>query len=581
MSSAQVPADTQLSPLLSTSASLSTSISSSASISPSTSPSPPTSASTSASPCTSSSSSTGTSLLSSISPSTSPSPSKSVITKASAPAPFDTQTVGSVALRSSEGTDFFVPSTILTFDSPILKALLAQDKEGEPLKVTDDGFPIILVPELTDDAMLIFLHLVCPIAEREFDTLGDILSVLKAGKRLSLSIVKQRANASLESRLASECLRVYATGCSMGMEDEAKAAADHMLKTQIFGNPFSKDMGSDRMVAGVYHRLIYYLYKGGAVSPGYTFVRPLVAQPQRRSITNSDLTERWASHLDSTVLEQHPTDLLVYSSSDPKPTFWAHAAILSIFSPVLSTKISKRSEGETSLPTVISLPESAEVVHAILEFAYGAAVAFLYDLFTGDRTGIPLMIKVAQAAIKYAAPTLIATTKKVLQYLQASTPLDAYFMAVQCGWKAEARKAALAISDSDGPEYPYVACMEDIPSKSYFNLLKFRAEVRVKVKEVVKRLCPELLMSIDAMPKEPFLNVPFPFYFAFHFGSRSSQLAIAGSPEGVVNSAPTALDGKPKRKFFGIAVPADLSQEKMHELETAVSNAVGEVTLDL
>ncbi|TCD62583.1 hypothetical protein EIP91_006657 [Steccherinum ochraceum] len=461
-------------------------------------------------------------------------PARSVVITSSAPAPFDVWECGQIVLRSSRGTDFFVYPLFLHVASSVVK-------RESPILKTSDGIPLITVYELDDNGMEAFLKIIYPFPNPPLVGITQILSVLKVGKDYCIDAVRLHAKEALHTLLGVDGYRVFAYSCIMGMEEEAQAAADVILSNLLWAAPQLHYISDMAMIsAGVYHRLLTFLSKDSTVPPDQRFL--LTIGDQQLSVVAQAEAHDVNTYLDPATLERHPADVVICSMSKPFRTFPVHKNTLSMASDVLAKKIAGLPQCTLPSLPVLSLPENVDVVQLLLDFSYG--VAIFYGLTTGDASGIPLLVKVARAAVAYAMPRLIAALKNVVKHLHVSEPLDAYIMAVECGWEAEARKAALAIiSDPKTPKFPYSCSLEAARAKSYHRLLKFRADVQVVVK-----------------------NVMWISYSPYSFGS--SRPAAALPPE------------QPPRTLYGVEVTKVLTPEKMLELVDAVEAAVGKVGLE-
>ncbi|OCH87167.1 hypothetical protein OBBRIDRAFT_837605 [Obba rivulosa] len=167
-----------------------------------------------------------------------------------AAAPFDSGD-GDIIIRSSDGVDFRVLTSVLARASPVL-----EEKLSIPLSEKGGELPVVGLPE-DSQTLDIILRMLYPLAAPAPDNIDYVQRVLAAARNYALVGVAGRIRERLVDWdiMEREPLRVYGLACIAGFEDVARTAAKLLLR-QPLGGPYSQDF--QRMTGAAYHRLVEY-----------------------------------------------------------------------------------------------------------------------------------------------------------------------------------------------------------------------------------------------------------------------------------------------------------------------------------
>ncbi|CAL1697835.1 unnamed protein product [Somion occarium] len=163
-------------------------------------------------------------------------------------------------------------------------------------------------------------------------------------------------------------------------------------------------------------------------------------------------------------------DIVVRSCQEDGVRFKVHQLILSLSSPLLEKEISGLDRKSGDLP-VLFLPEKSSILNIIIGSCYPSVVSDLTDMSIHDISAL------ITSAAKYQLKTVLACCRRQTQKMTVADPFHAYSIAVQHGWREEARYAAIRIARLQQEEN-YSSTMECLDTRFYYPLLKFCHQYR-------------------------------------------------------------------------------------------------------
>ncbi|TCD64218.1 hypothetical protein EIP91_004353 [Steccherinum ochraceum] len=421
-----------------------------------------------------------------------------------ATAPFD-RPDADVVILSSDNVKFLCHKPILSIVSPFFS-----DMFSLPQPVAAEKANIPTVP-VTEDCRIVdaLLRLIYPVLPPLLTEPTFVVDVLSAGKKYQVSdTVLSPARSAFTYITHSHPFHAFAASCGSNMEACAAEAARFLLgsnqssifktasvfssmsvqwKKKILDGEDIPDVKS--FTAGAYFRLLWYLSRGGTVGKDFLFtvhnvkvddevgVPPVLPPP-----ISSTQPAGWFTQCD--LFDRVPADLSVQSAVEPWANIPAHSFIISLASQALHSQI-----GSTTLPSadgqrVLQLPERACVLHELIRFCYGASTSSVDTAEQHAILDLSLLREVASAADKYKMPKVTNALKRTLRSNMAAAPIEAYFVAISCGWKDEALEAAKCASTSKLREV-YVSQMEWCSAQSYHDLLRFWARYNRAIAEAL------------------------------------------------------------------------------------------------
>lgn len=430
--------------------------------------------------------------------------------------PFD---AGDIVLQSSDQVRFTVYQNILSLASPVFDGMFtlgphARHKEHEK---TDTGIPIVSVEE-DSKTLCTFLRLLYPIRRQPLSTLTDVTEVFRVGIKYDVDVVIDAATTAMRGFVGVESLRVFAIACRFRLEDEARAAAGHLV--QMYGAqecplPYVSEM--EHVTAGSYFRLLWLIR---------TFKQTLPASIPQAFWKTFSIIERNSDDgipmfseylriphiedplklwLDSKVFDRMPSDVVVRCDSWTKPQieFPAHKAILALVSKKLAAKLSDHPSPADS-PQVISVWESPIAIYMLLRAAYAFALVDSDEDEEIWPDNLRYLVMLARAAEGLEMHALHRQARKHFRTVLKDhpSPLAAYFWAIRAGWEEEAKEAAKrAIIELDTQlDTAYVDEMEDAPARAYYNLLSYRDSLQRVITPITDRYKTERTLEAHRYP---------------------------------------------------------------------------------
>ncbi|THH27554.1 hypothetical protein EUX98_g6634 [Antrodiella citrinella] len=401
-----------------------------------------------------------------------------------AQSPFD-RADGDVVLLSSDQVKFSCHKITLSIASPFFSDMfsLKQRDDQKDDVITGDGTPVVPV---TEDSTVLYnlLLLLYPLPQpKTLLSLNMAASLLEAGRKYDIAVVKERAKTNLMSNIQERPLKVFAIACGLDMDEEARAAAHHLLTMTIESRHQELRHVSvlENVSAGAYCRLLQYLRAEGKVPPDFCFTHhnvPATAKTAASTQVETLLVE-YPSHKlslwsNTDFFHRNPQDVLV--RSEDSYMFPAHCLVLSLasthFAEILESRTIPSQDGS---PSIIDLPEKAVVVYDILRCCYG--------LPPSDDDDADDLFSLIRVAATYRMAHALELLRNLMRPLISSTPLRTYFVSAALGWDDEAQRAALCAAKS-GSVYVYVPEMEIALTPVYYRLVQFRRKIFARSFEV-------------------------------------------------------------------------------------------------
>lgn len=405
-------------------------------------------------------------------------PQPHLFTEKVAPYPFDDKSADLV-LRSSDKVHFYVYKAILSYASGFFRDLFSLGQS--PVEDTKpDSAPILDIAEhsVTLEQVLLWCY---PVSHSEPKTLSTVRSILAVAVKYDMTGVVSHMHRPLSDLRTVLPSQVFSIACTHCFSDIAADAAE-VLKGK-YGNRattqdtewhdtipyaiYTQEISSIR--AASFLRLLHFVRDGTKPSD---FCRP------SQSEIASESEVYWPVRID------HPDgDLVIRSQLDLSIDFRVHRQIIAFSSPVLKAMIqtdcihtTNVSEGSDELP-LLELPEGSTILGLLLRSCYPSDGL---DSSNFDPSYIPLF---AEAGKKYGVERAITFCRERLAELTFKEPFRAYYLAIRCDWKMEAREAAVHLSQLCA-EDEYHSSMENLDTEFYYPLLRFCHEYRMKLSSI-------------------------------------------------------------------------------------------------
>ncbi|KAH8088990.1 hypothetical protein BXZ70DRAFT_503421 [Cristinia sonorae] len=390
--------------------------------------------------------------------------------------PFDRDDAD-ILFRTSDLVDFSIHKLILSISSPVFADMFSLATSNHPDDWTNEnGVTIVTVSE-SSRVLELLLRFLYPVENPSVGTLAEIADVLEVANKYEVSFLITSMTAALHSFLETEPLRVFAVACRLGMEDDAKLAATHALalvESTALGFHFVDEMKD--ISAGAYYRLVRFLKHGPGGPPEYSsFIRPHPHDPDRGAleVVHPDSPDRvlkaWTA---MNLFTSHPADVVIRCSDGGQLP--AHKLVVSLMSPVLDEQMKLLTD---PMP-ILDVSEPSYIVQHLLRSCYGFTCGDYAFARYMERTNP--VVHLVHAARKYKMSRTIENVRRTIPQYADCSPELSYFNAAKLGWVDEARRTAMAWSQSgDFKEQNYYSQLETVPAKAYFALLKYMREVKV------------------------------------------------------------------------------------------------------
>nr|VWO95481.1 AAA domain-containing protein [Ganoderma boninense] len=429
-----------------------------------------------------------------------PSPDPSLPTVA--PHPFN-QASADITLRTSDRVDFHVHSQILSQASPMFADMLSLPQPSSASQDTNAVRPVI---DVAEDSKTLgrLLRLCYPIKKESLDMLDDVVPVFQAAMKYDMEWPVSTLTADLVSNAPRSPLRTWAVASRCGMEDLAQKAVESILKKAT--SPLSQfrihweeeeekeeededpiptpisplsllktmlDEQGKEVLRGIsaadYFRLREYLRAGD----GHATTR-LLSPPNSPSPSNP--TPERPALQDALIFSSPPPDTLLRCPDGLK--IRVHAVILLLHSPLLGERLRAATDSSASLrPNRPAATADDDTESVSLEVDIdGATLSALLAVVYGGNAQLPsdchALGAVLAAAIRFGMAQVTESAQGRWDSLSATSPLEAYFVAVEHGLTAHARLAARKVLERSIAG-KYVPAMESGTALAYHHLLEY------------------------------------------------------------------------------------------------------------
>lgn len=411
-----------------------------------------------------------------------------------APSPFDNQYKDAdIVLRTVDGTDFYVHSSILRMSSTFFQAMLSLPQptghdRGRPLN-SGAALEVLPVPERSKTLESV-LRLCYPKAIHNpgYSTVLQISPMLAVAQKYDMEQIMRKLTKKLHTLRHHRPLEVFAEAFYRDLDDIARDAADAFCYPTLPPSEGKKmptytiDKYSphmDDIPASWYFRLLEHHDKVAAIRNPRRATIPRFSLPPRSStVTDHGVLGQQRS---GSTLPLHPfssdprADLLVRSSDGSE--FFVWASFLRYSSPVLERMVASATpapavdETHPFLARQLDLPEDGQTIALLLQLCYPQGDP---DLASGSLAEMLVDFnRLLDAARKYQVPRAV---EFVRQKLAVVPPMRAYFIALQQGWEDGLQEAAVRCVYELADEY--VPEMELGTAAAYRRLLVYRQECR-------------------------------------------------------------------------------------------------------
>ncbi|KAI0944264.1 hypothetical protein AcW1_002016 [Taiwanofungus camphoratus] len=384
-----------------------------------------------------------------------------------ASSPFD-KADADIILRSSDNVDFYVYKVVLRLASPFFEDMftLPQNScpEGQDTH-PHSGLPLVHVTE-NSQTLDSLLRLCYPVADPVLSKLADVQAVLSAALKYQMDEATALMKTYLSSHVRNKPLSVYAIACSLGLEENARAAAEVFCNDPMID---SYDPAMDEVSSGAYYRLLQFRRRR-ALSPfffamipgGHTFCN--ISSTRCTVQKAGPKSEEERTHITSFLRLFDgllPKDIILRSSEGVE--FHVSQCIISATSTIIPTATEIENIGEEGI-RAFTLAEDGYTLSQLLQFSYPTP-----DPNIGDFDNLAVVL---EAAAKYKIARGIAFARKALMEHVPTYPLRVYFISMRHKWRSEAEKAAKHIVVE--PKDVYVPEMEEVSAAAYRRLLVYR-----------------------------------------------------------------------------------------------------------
>ncbi|TFY51233.1 hypothetical protein EVJ58_g10675 [Rhodofomes roseus] len=368
-----------------------------------------------------------------------------------------------VILRSLDGVHFYVHWVVLGLTSGFF-----EDMEKMPQPAGGSERAIIPVQEdsATLDALLRFMY---PGGDKPaIDDIMRIGDVLCAAVKYQVDDVVKYLKRQLS--LFDDPLRVFIVGCLADLEDVAYQAAIEWCQENAFDLEDTYVPEMTVLPSATYFRLLHFcdaLNRGGEISENYSFTRP-------PSVLASSAPEPTATFTVTSPFNRPSAHANIIIRSNDKVDFYVNEGILALASSKLESLLHDAPDSSPRSHDgyrVLALPEDANILLPLLQLTYPVVSPHIRDW--------ELLTHVLLTAYKYELVRAAELAKRAWVKEIPTEPLRSYFIAVQQGWKEEAKRAArhavLLPADEYCPE------MELVPASCYDRFLRYRQKCRRNV----------------------------------------------------------------------------------------------------
>ncbi|KAH9939289.1 uncharacterized protein BXZ73DRAFT_8936, partial [Epithele typhae] len=378
-----------------------------------------------------------------------------------ADAPFNRPSADTI-LRTADHVDFHVHRIILIQASPFFADMFSLP---QPQNVVQDA-PVIDVSE--DSKTLRHLLQICYPTDRPvLESLDDLVPVLRAAMKYSMDWLAKTLSKSFIAAIPQFPFQVWAHACRSDLPEVARQAIAEI-----------KGRSTETITAtGVLDSLLQDAGLGaleGISSGTYYRLRECLRDGDQSTFTVEPLPNPLPAQEVFSCITEPPPDVAFKCSDDV--VIHAHKVIVALHIPDLLPP-----QGTQSLPC--GTADESEPLQTIPIYGTSMRSATLSDLLRACYGGAPAIpadtVAVARMLLecqKSHITTHLATlVKKQWDDLASSSPLAAYFAAVQQGLPPEIIQAAARNTLDIALPRGYTPCMEDVPASAYHFLLQFHS----------------------------------------------------------------------------------------------------------
>lgn len=383
-----------------------------------------------------------------------------------ATAPFE-DVLADVVLRTSDQVDFHVFRVVLRLASPLFRDMFSLrhpppqcDGPGADHIVSSNGVPIPLVSVTEDSETIDYLLRLCyPIQDPETPTeLSVVAKYLQAALKYQLEEATDILKKCFRAHIPESSLKVYAMSCRLKLEEEASLAAhswriawqalENRLKEPDPLNgaqcpPFTTSMEGASYVddmkfisAGCYQRLLDFMRLGNSSPQDLRFCDLAKGSAGVSHEEESAIPSTPSGVIPPELLALCPPDIALKCSDGT--VIETHRTILQLAAgEVLNQELhtDKSKDVRVTYPYV-EMQEDNITVAALLRLCYPHSEGAVSGL------SVEQWHRVYVAAQKYKITSAASVAKKDILRQLFSIPHKAYLVALQYGWKKEAKEAA-------------------------------------------------------------------------------------------------------------------------------------------
>ncbi|KAL4244054.1 hypothetical protein ABKN59_010991 [Abortiporus biennis] len=387
-------------------------------------------------------------------------PTNSKDKKTPAVSPFD-RSDADLILSTSDGVDFRVHTQTLKMASPVFDDMFgfptAMDQDSDPQSLSEihSSLPNVQVTE-TSYIFDIILRTIYPVSTPKVTSSKTLCDVLKAGSKYQMEdVMTQMSYQLLVHFLKDTPFKVYAIACQYQLEDAARGAA-RALDIKVKPKDVEKDWVSD----------IHRMTAGQLFSENYTFThKDNFPRIKHVNFIEPDFHHPIPLDIDPSVFTTNNVDIIVRSKD--QHDFSAHRLLLASQSPVLEQRLQSIEPNG-----ILELAEDSSTASLILKMLYSL------PLPPASFSRIDLLCQTTHALKNYKMDYIVERAKELFLDPTKVHALEAYFIAIACGWKKEASQLAKTLLSFNSLKSLYVVQMENISAKAYQRLLSFYAKFR-------------------------------------------------------------------------------------------------------
>ncbi|KAI0820759.1 hypothetical protein BC628DRAFT_1422608 [Trametes gibbosa] len=405
-------------------------------------------------------------------------------------------------LRTSDDVEFRVHRAILAIASPVFATMFRLPQPQDDLRK-------VLPPtlDLSEDSKTLdtLLRMCYPVAKKEDDDVDNIALILSVAMKYDMEWPISVLSKKLEGLASQEPLRVWAAASRLHCETIARKSAALLVAQKGAAGLYDiliivnkQPAALEGVSAGDYFRLGEFLRQQGKVPDDYRMLSPPPTTEDDaadKPLADSNLQPSFACGV--------PQPDVICRSSDGVD-FEAHRAILTSRSvvlqntspstpncPEMETREQSHSDSEgrgSSVPH----PSDAATRMPILHFEGDAhtlsiILAICYGKPASDGRNLSRLAKVMATCRHYETDSVYQEAQRLWDEKTQSSPLDAYFTAVQHGLAPQARAAASLVRSrgSEPLKWSYSPLMEEATAVAFHRLANYRRSCECAVRDAL------------------------------------------------------------------------------------------------